>query len=577
MEKQWVVDDEMSARHPIFTRGNVGEVFPDPVAPLTWSLVGFTGAELGWRDAFERFGAVHADELDPDGNEILACFGGYCYLNVSITRLLGVRTPGLTPELVDYTLFGEQSDAPPYVPAPGDEDPARTSDVERTLGFVMTAEDLPELREQQAEIDRLRDERPDLAALSDEELVERTRAILGRHFRPLFAQHLYNTYCAMVGTGVVATVAAELGDPTMAMRLVAGIGGVDSAAPSWAMWDLGRMAAASPSLQRHFEQGVDGLLDRLRADGGDDAAELLRGIEGFLHAYGSRGPNEWEMRSATWETDPSLALTAIDRMRVAPGSAAPAASLEERVRDREALSAQVLERLAGTPEVQGQLAAGLRASALFLGARERSKTTIVKMINECRVMMHELGRRQVAAGAFDEVEDFGLLLDGELDGFLADPEPLRPVIRERRRRLAELADLDPPFVLVGEIVPTASWSRRGERPVEAAGPGATLGGVPGCPGEASGRARVVLDPADGGRLEPGDVLVAPITDPSWTPLFVPAAAVVVDVGAQVSHAVIVSRELGIPCVVSVTDATRRIPDGALVRVDGTRGVVEVVG
>ena len=90
-----------------------------------------------------------------------------------------------------------------------------------------------------------------------------------------------------------------------------------------------------------------------------------------------------------------------------------------------------------------------------------------------------------------------------------------------------------------------------------------------------GRGRVLLDPAEGGELEPGDVLVAPITDPSWTPLFVPASAVVVDVGAQVSHAVIVSRELGIPCVVSVTDATRRIPEGALVTVDGTTGTVTV--
>lgn len=70
--------------------------------------------------------------------------------------------------------------------------------------------------------------------------------------------------------------------------------------------------------------------------------------------------------------------------------------------------------------------------------------------------------------------------------------------------------------------------------------------------------------------------VAPITDPSWMPLFVPAAAVVVDVGAALSHAIIVSRELGIPCVVSATDATRRIPDGALVRVDGGTGTVTVL-
>jgi len=72
------------------------------------------------------------------------------------------------------------------------------------------------------------------------------------------------------------------------------------------------------------------------------------------------------------------------------------------------------------------------------------------------------------------------------------------------------------------------------------------------------------------------VLVAPMTDPAWTPLFVPAGAVVVDVGAALSHAIIVSRELGIPCVVSATDATRRIPDGAEIEVDGDTGVVSIL-
>jgi len=102
-----------------------------------------------------------------------------------------------------------------------------------------------------------------------------------------------------------------------------------------------------------------------------------------------------------------------------------------------------------------------------------------------------------------------------------------------------------------------------------------LEGIPGCPGLAQGRARVVLDPADPRGLGPGDVLIAPITDPSWTPLFLAAEAVIVNVGAVMSHAVIVSRELGIPCVVSVAGATSAIPDGALVEVDGNTGSVRV--
>jgi pyruvate,water dikinase len=100
--------------------------------------------------------------------------------------------------------------------------------------------------------------------------------------------------------------------------------------------------------------------------------------------------------------------------------------------------------------------------------------------------------------------------------------------------------------------------------------------MPGCPGIAEGTARVILDSNDPSALEPGDVLVAPITDPSWTPLFVPAAGVVVDVGAALSHAIIVSRELGIPCVVSAIGATRSIPDGARVRVDGNTGEVTIL-
>jgi len=91
-----------------------------------------------------------------------------------------------------------------------------------------------------------------------------------------------------------------------------------------------------------------------------------------------------------------------------------------------------------------------------------------------------------------------------------------------------------------------------------------------------GRARVLIDSYDPTCLEPGDVLVAPLTDPSWTPLFVPAAGVVVDVGAPLSHAIIVSRELGIPCVVSATGATKRIPDGAFIEVNGETGVVTVL-
>jgi phosphohistidine swiveling domain-containing protein len=196
-------------------------------------------------------------------------------------------------------------------------------------------------------------------------------------------------------------------------------------------------------------------------------------------------------------------------------------------------------------------------------------------VHEIRIAARELGRRMVEAGVFDSIENFGMLRDDELDAFVADPPAWRTTIREREDLYAKLQSLEPPFVVVGEPPPIDTWQPRSTTPTPEAC-GTVLQGIPGCPGEATGRARVVLDSSNPTALEPGDVLVAPITDPSWTPLFVPAGAVVVDVGAQLSHAVIVSRELGIPCVVSVTGATRRIADGARVKVSGTDGTVEIL-
>ena len=167
-------------------------------------------------------------------------------------------------------------------------------------------------------------------------------------------------------------------------------------------------------------------------------------------------------------------------------------------------------------------------------------------------------------------------MEAEVDDYLADPSALADTIAKRREQHRLLSERWPPFFFSGSQPPLEEWElRESERPPLPVGEALT--GLPGCPGQATGRARVITDPADAGGIGPGDVLIAPLTDPAWTPLFVPASAVVVDVGATMSHAVIVSRELGIPCVVSATDATKRIADGALVEVDGTAGTVTVLG
>ena len=146
---------------------------------------------------------------------------------------------------------------------------------------------------------------------------------------------------------------------------------------------------------------------------------------------------------------------------------------------------------------------------------------------------------------------------------------------QRRKDFELLSLLEEPFIINGEVPPISEWNKK-TTSVEPVQVGEILTGLSGCPGEITGRARVITDPGAPRGLEQGEILVAPITDPAWTPLFIPAGGVVVDVGAPMSHSVIVSREFGIPCVVSVHQAAERIPDGALIQVDGNNGTVTII-
>jgi pyruvate,water dikinase len=293
----------------------------------------------------------------------------------------------------------------------------------------------------------------------------------------------------------------------------------------------------------------------------------------FLSDFGSRGPNEWDLGSDPWALRPELALAAIDRMRSADPEHAPHRQAARLAEGRRAAVAAV--RSACNPIDRYRFDKVLAATTLFSQARERTKTTVIAGIHSARLAQVELARRIEARGGPAQRWKTCLLGADELEACLRDPAPFLGEIEARAHLHARLSSLVPPFVIDGTVPDLSTWQRRdaARSTVEA---GRVLTGIAGCPGVVRGRARVVLDPGDPGDLGPGDVLVAPITDPSWTPLFLAAEAVVVDVGATMSHAVIVSCELGIPCVVSVAGATTTIPPGALLEVDGSAGTVTVV-
>lgn len=584
MVDKWLVSTDLSEEWDFYTRANVGEVFPDPVAPLSFFYFqnddGLGGSELGFRDAYYRIGVMTPDELPDDECVFLGVTGGYCYLNASALRMLGFRAPGMTAKDIDDAFFGDAPGVPEFVVKDGFERPELTAKIAETFQWVMTTPDLPDVKAHEELVNGLRANRPDLGSMTDQELRDHTFALADTHFRMLFAEHIFVTFLATVPVGVITAVCNAVGRPTDVLKLIAGVGDVESAAPSMAMWELGRLAAGSPQLGAEFDQGTKGLDARLRsaaAAGDGPAAEFVARFDEFLFRYGCRGPNEWETRSPTWETEPDLALAAIDRMRLADPSQSPAKGNEARAAEREALGTEIAAMVEGDPEAHGQFLAALSAARVFAAGRERTKTNAIKLVHEMRVALHTIGHRATADGRMNNHQDYGLLTRPELEAFIAGESDIDRVELQRRADLMEeVAALQEPFLFHGGRPDMSTYPRRDSVTVEPVMAGDNLQGVPGCPGTYRGTARVVLDSHDPTALAPGDILVAPITDPSWTPLFVPAGAVVVDVGAPLSHAIIVSRELGIPCVVSVTDATKRIPDGATIEIDGDTGKVTII-
>lgn len=568
---RWITDSQRWERLPYYTRANAGEVLNDPCSPLGWTLVFEQGLLKGWLKGFVDFGVYAEGELPEDPPPVAGLFGGYFYLNLSHMRLMGMRM-GMTVEQFDAALLGSHPDAPPYRPHPDDVDEACSAKTAQTIGEVLGRTEFPEIDEDSRRVRELRRARPDLTTLSEAELVAYARSFLGE-LDNAFAKHDYSSLASTVGQAMLGQLCASVDRPDMLLDLISGLGDVESASPSAGLWDLSRQVRASQELTTLFDRGPTAVAAALQGDG--DVAGFRAAFAAFLDEYGMRGPNEWDIRARSWDADPVQALAHVDSLRQSPDEGSPQIRAERLGARRRQVADELRGLLAGNEEALGTLEVALRSARDTIPLREQTKANSAVVINEVRLAVRELGRRGVAAGRLTEPEDVTMLLAGELDDYVADPAAFTAVIRERLTDYRALFELEPPFIIADELPPLPEWKRR-SRPAEAtAEEGAVLTGVGGSAGTYTGRARVVRDLEAAAALEPGEVMVAPLTDAAWTPLFLVAGAVVVDMGALNSHAVVVSREVGLPCVLSVTGATSLITDGMLLTVDGTAGTVTV--
>jgi pyruvate,water dikinase len=188
------------------------------------------------------------------------------------------------------------------------------------------------------------------------------------------------------------------------------------------------------------------------------------------------------------------------------------------------------------------------------------------LLAQTRALLWSVGEDLAGSGRLEKAEDVFFVTLPEAKAALTGAD-LRPIVRERRAGYEhELKRPHVPRILLSDGTEPAALEA-----LDAAGNGA-LRGTPASSGTVSARARVILDPNDA-HLEPGEILVAPSTDPGWTPLFLTAGGLVMEMGGAMSHGAVVAREYGIPAIVGVPDATERIASGEQIIVDGSAGEV----
>lgn len=577
MTATWPCDDLPSERFPIFTRANTGEVFSDAATPLTWSVFGTGVYDAAYRDGLYRIGVFTPEDFRPEGEcEVVGCFGGYVYINVSISRVLAVRTPGMTAEAIDQSLFGEHPDVRPYRPHPLDENPECTERMVAWMGSLFTATSVPEVAEHTRRIDEVVAARPDLTSLSDAELVDRYRSLVPE-MRPVFATHIVHLYASNIITGLIAQVGAAVGAEELVPKVTSGLGDVESAQQSFDLWNLSRIVRDSPTVTAEFDQGIEGVVARLRAAGSDadeGVKAFLTSWDRFITNWGFLGPSVWEFRSPTYGTNPDIPLRMLNYARKVSDDQSPEIRTAHLEGDRQAAVAEIARRLDGN-EMHAQFLGAANAAALFLPAREATKVQCTRLCEEARMTMRELGGRFVERGVLARWQDVLLLMGDEIDQFVTNPVSLGETVDKRKATLTLLESKWPPFILEGAPPAIEEFEDRDDSITSAVSCGDVLQGLGVSAGTHTGPARIVRSLIDDVDLEPGDVLVAKTTDSSWGPLFLSAGAVVCETGAAISHAAIVSRELGIPAAVSVQGCTTRITDGTILTVDGNTGTVTV--
>lgn len=502
---------------------NLAEAMPGVMTPLSWSIWG-PSADGTVRRVFGELGLLRGAELEvPEEltERAISAFYGRPAFRLEFWCEVGDRLPGTTGAAV-----AEQIAA--HVPANWTSRPQRRYYLPAVVGMMRGLIETPRA---------LRRERPaveewyvrSLASLSERSEAE-VLALL--HEANLsFRESSYRATkvlfgCVQLAYDLLSRVAARTS--ISADSLVSGFGKHEETAMVADLWECSR-----------------GRMD----------------LTTFISRHGHHGPLEGELSARVWREDPGPVTELIKRYGSRDEDEAPMSQQARLATERSRREQAFLAELDPIHRLWGR--AVLRLARLFVPMRGVAKVMFLQSLDVARAAAREIGSRWAARGILENADDIFFLTIGEIG-----PEPppdVRLLIAERQRQRAEFEKVELPSHFTGMPVPMVPDAAETDE----------VSGVGVSPGVVTATARVVDDPATCDFAD-GEILVAHTTDPSWASVMFLAGGLVVDIGGALSHAAVVSRELGIPCVMNTGVGTKVIRNGDLCRIDGGSGSVTVL-
>ncbi len=559
----------------VWTNLNLGEVAPDVMTPMTYSAIARMFEPL-FVPLFRMAGADI--RRHPPGGLV----AGRLYFNINViaATLRPFASPARMSALNDI-FGGEQSRS-----------------FERGQ-FDLCEEDLPDLgfrwsryflswpglvrdlithragkadefmADFKARIDALA--RFDSAGATTEELTRMVAQILYEHMNACDILYLWS---GGVASGVLQKICRNWlrdVDPAVGFRLLAAQGGL---ADTEAGLDLWRLAALAHE-DRQTEAAVlgdevwDSTAPRLART--DQGRRFLADWDRFMAAHGQHCHSELEFFSPRWAETPDYVLGLLRGYLRSIERVNPLEKHRQLAEQRRRLMEQCRRKLRN-PIKRWIFNWSLRQAQKWAGLRENSKNEASRLFAGFRRILLELGERLRQKGILAQREDIFFLEVAEVEPVVqgrADFD-VKQRIAQRRAEYEWNRAQTPGPVVVGRYDPQKHAASGIDTSLK------VLQGIAVSPGVATGKARVITRPGDGQHVEPGEILVAPITNPAWTPYLLPAAGVVMDMGGVLSHSAIIAREYGLPAVVNVGPASRIIQTGQTIHVDGDRGTVTIL-